>query len=55
MSNEAILAAGMPVRPLADTIRDTLTWIDQPNGDAVYRTPPLSAEREAELLAKLVR
>jgi 2'-hydroxyisoflavone reductase len=53
MSNEAVLAAGMTVRPLADTIRDTAAWIDQA-GDAIYRTPPLSAEREAELLAKLV-
>jgi 2'-hydroxyisoflavone reductase len=53
MSNQAILAAGMPVRPLADTIRDTLAWIDEV-GDAVYRTPQLSSGREAELLAKLL-
>lgn len=53
MSNEAIVAAGMPVRPLSDTIRDTAGWIAE-EGEAVYRTPPLSAEREAELLATLV-
>ena len=53
MSNDAIVAAGMPVRPLAETIRDTAGWIAE-QGEAVYRTPPLSAEREAEVLARLV-
>lgn len=53
MSNEAIVAAGMPIRPLAETIRDTAMWIAE-QGDTVYRTPPLSADREAELLKELV-
>ena len=52
MSNDAIVAAGMPVRPLADTIRDTAGWIAE-QGEAIYRTPPLSADRETELLDKL--
>jgi 2'-hydroxyisoflavone reductase len=53
MSNDAALAAGMPVRPVADTVRDTAAWIDElvAGGGSPYRTPPLSAEREAELLA----
>jgi 2'-hydroxyisoflavone reductase len=52
MSNAAALDAGMPVRPVADTVRDTLAWIDEVDagGGTVYRHPPLSAEREAELL-----
>lgn len=52
MSNAAAVAAGMPVRPVTETIRDTLAWIDQQGGD-VYRTPPFGAEREAALVAEV--
>jgi 2'-hydroxyisoflavone reductase len=54
MSNAAALDAGMPVRPVTETARDTLAWIDEAAG-SVYRHPPLSAEREAELLQAWVR
>lgn len=43
------LAAGLDVRPIADTVADTLRWTreqDSPRGDALTR------EREAELLAE---
>lgn len=53
LSNAAALDAGMPVRPVTETARDTVAWIDEvvAGGGSVYRHPPLSAEREAELLA----
>jgi 2'-hydroxyisoflavone reductase len=53
MSNAAALAAGMPTRPVADTIRDTAAWLDElsARGESPYRIPPMTAEREAELLA----
>ena len=44
------LAAGLRLRPLEETVRDTLAW-DRERG-----TPPmtsLSREREAELVAEL--
>jgi hypothetical protein len=43
------VAAGLRVRPIADTVADTLRWTrehDAPRGDALTR------EREAELLAE---
>ena len=43
------LAAGLHIRPIADTVADTLRWTrehDSPRGDALTR------EREAELLAE---
>ncbi len=53
MSNAAALAAGMPARPVADTIRDTAAWISEltEGGGTPYRVPPMSGDREAELLA----
>ncbi len=53
MSNTAALAAGMPVRPVADTVRDTAEWLRElaAAGGTPYRIPPLSDEAEAELLA----
>lgn len=52
MSNAAALAAGMPIRPVSDSVRDTAAWIEDlvAAGGSPYRTAPLSAEREAELL-----
>ena len=53
MSNTTALAAGMPVRPVADTVRDTAEWLRElaAAGGTPYRIPPLSDEAEAELLA----
>lgn len=53
MSNAAALDAGMPVRPVAETTRDTLAWIDEvtAGGGSVYHHSPLSADREADLLS----
>ena len=48
-SPSAAIAAGLHLRPLADTIRDTLEWSrtqQQP------QTPGLSPQREAEMLAR---
>jgi 2'-hydroxyisoflavone reductase len=48
------IGAGLTFRPLADTIRDTLTWHQQRPADYQLRAG-LKAEREAELLAKWQR
>ena len=45
----AAVATGLRARPLADTVRDTLTWLqgaDQPD------QPGLPPEREAALLKR---
>jgi 2'-hydroxyisoflavone reductase len=47
------VAAGLTHRPLADTVRDTLTWYDALPDDrreAVTKRAGLTAEREAEVL-----
>lgn len=44
------VAVGLKLRPLADTVRDTLTW-DATRPPASHASPFISAEREAELLA----
>ncbi len=44
----ASLAAGLTIRPLADTARDTLAWL-QSNADAI--TSGMAREREVQLLA----
>ena len=52
--NRRAVAAGLTFRPLADTIRDTLAWDRAHGPEPSERTAPvtpLSAEREAELLA----
>lgn len=50
MSNAAARKAGMPSRPIEQTIRDTAAWID--SVESPYKTePPLTAEHEASLLA----
>ncbi|MEV4570693.1 NAD-dependent epimerase/dehydratase family protein [Nonomuraea sp. NPDC049419] len=47
----AVLAAGLRIRPIADTARDTLTWL-RDSGHTVTRSG-LTAEDEAELLRLL--
>ncbi|WP_327086333.1 epimerase [Nonomuraea sp. NBC_01738] len=49
----AILAAGLRVRPVADTARDTLAWL-RASGHEVSRSG-LTAPEEAELLRELLR
>jgi 2'-hydroxyisoflavone reductase len=44
------LAAGLRLRPMRETIADTLAWYAEERGEAPLRTG-LSPEREAELLA----
>ena len=46
------LAAGLTFRPLAETTRDTLAWATTRSAEHTWRAG-LSAEREAQLLAKL--
>jgi 2'-hydroxyisoflavone reductase len=43
------LAAGLSLRPLADTVRDTLAWVATRSADHQWRAG-LTPEREAELL-----
>ncbi|HEY6195181.1 MAG TPA: SDR family oxidoreductase [Candidatus Eisenbacteria bacterium] len=45
------LAAGLRLRPLEDTARDTLAWERSLVADTRPASPALTAEREAELLA----
>ena len=53
------LAAGLTIRPLAETVADTWAWLQSIGGVAPQRPdrPPLGlgSEREAELLAELDR
>lgn len=57
ISNQKAVSAGLTFRPLADTVRDTLAWLDELGGEihrslgADYRGP-LPPEREADLLRK---
>jgi 2'-hydroxyisoflavone reductase len=46
------LAAGLRLRPLAETIRDTLAW-DQARGGPAPGDEGLSREREGDLLRLL--
>ena len=48
--NERALAAGMQLRPIAETIRDTIAWVANERGDAELRAG-LRPDRERELLA----
>ena len=53
--NRRALAAGLIVRPLADTVSATLEWDRQRGGepsDSPTRVTPITPEREAELLAR---
>ena len=47
------MAAGLTHRPLADTVRDTLSWYDallDDRREAVTKRAGLTAERESEVL-----
>ena len=48
---ERARAAGLHTRPLADTVRDTLSWAQSPEGQAARSPHAMSLQREAELLA----
>jgi 2'-hydroxyisoflavone reductase len=50
-SNERARAAGLRLRPLAETVRDTLAWARTPEGEAARSPHAMNAARETELLA----
>jgi 2'-hydroxyisoflavone reductase len=55
VDNRRACAAGLTFRPLAGTVRDTLTWLAElggtlPVSDDPLRPGPISSAREAELL-----
>jgi 2'-hydroxyisoflavone reductase len=53
-SNAKALAAGLRIRPLAETVADTLAWWRSlPPEQQAFSKAGMSAEREAELLAGL--
>jgi 2'-hydroxyisoflavone reductase len=52
MNNAKALAAGLRTRPVAQTVRTVLDWIENDVGAA---RAGMSAEREAELLGELAR
>lgn len=52
VGNQRAIAAGLRFRPIADTVRDTLLWAKAERGDKPFERTGLTAEREAELLAK---
>lgn len=51
-ANERAIAAGMTFRPIAETFRDTWEWYAQNHQEGAKARAGMSAEREAELLAK---
>jgi 2'-hydroxyisoflavone reductase len=57
IGTERAQAAGLRCRPIADTLADIDTWLrdepELPDWRAEHRPKPMSAEREAELLARL--
>ncbi|MEO5988516.1 MAG: hypothetical protein ABIR01_06405, partial [Candidatus Eisenbacteria bacterium] len=46
------LAAGLRLRPVAETLRSTLTWEQSLGAEGRAGSPVLTFEREAELLAR---
>lgn len=50
-ANERARAAGLHLRPLAETLRDTLAWALTPEGRAARSPHAMTPEREAALLA----
>jgi 2'-hydroxyisoflavone reductase len=50
ISNAMALAAGLQLRPVAETVRSVLDWL---SADPDAKHLGISAEREAALLAKL--
>lgn len=53
--NERAIGNGLAFRPLADTIRDTLTWAKTERGDRPFARTGLPAEREAAVLAAFAK
>ncbi|QPF76556.1 epimerase [Roseateles sp. DAIF2] len=54
-ATERALAAGLRIRPLAETVADTLAWWrGLPEGEQGFSKAGLSPAREAELLARLL-
>ncbi|WP_374357127.1 HD domain-containing protein [Chitinimonas sp.] len=51
-ANDKAVAAGLQLRPLADTLRDTLTWLQQRDQTGCWQNV-LSAEREQAILQML--
>jgi 2'-hydroxyisoflavone reductase len=51
ISNAKALAAGLQLRPVAETVRSVLDWLD---ADPAAKRIGMSPEREAELLAKFL-
>jgi len=51
VANARAIEKGMQFRPIADTVRDTLSWARTERGDKPWRTG-IPAEREKELLGK---
>ena len=51
VANARAIEKGMQFRPIADTVRDTLSWAKTERGDKPWRTG-IPAEREKELLGK---
>lgn len=49
---QGALDAGLSIRPLEETIRDTLSWYDDINGDEKEWAAGMNPEKEAELLQK---
>ncbi|MEO6597751.1 MAG: NAD-dependent epimerase/dehydratase family protein [Planctomycetota bacterium] len=52
IANERAIAKGLILRPIADTVRDTLHWAKTERGDQPFANTGLRPEREMELLAK---
>lgn len=50
-TNERARTAGLRLRPLAQTLRDTLAWARMPEGEAARSPHTLTREREAALVA----
>ncbi|MCC7398936.1 MAG: NAD-dependent epimerase/dehydratase family protein [Planctomycetes bacterium] len=52
VANARALANGMSFRPIADTVRDTLSWAKTERGDKPFDRTGVPAAREAELIKK---
>jgi 2'-hydroxyisoflavone reductase len=54
--NRRAIEQGLTIRPLAETIRDTLQWSRETGGESIdspLRVRTLSAQKERETLARL--
>ena len=54
-SNESAIRAGLAIRPIAETVRDTLAWARSTGKRFGNLATGLTPEREAKLLASLAR